>query len=83
MIFTSGSMNTWVEKNTREVIQTCSHCRNTVPHYVGGQLVGPALGFVFIPAKYNLGYKKYFLICSTCNFVYKKLTKAEVNNLKL
>lgn len=82
MYITSGSSNQWKVNGTKTVRRKCLHCNNTAEHYVLGTLIGPALGFIFQPAKTKLGFKKYYLICPVCNRVSKELTKPELEHLK-
>ena len=82
MYFTSGNQNQWKVSNTKTKSIKCSHCGNTSEHYVMGTLVGPALGFIFQPAKTKLGFKKYYLTCPICNRVSKELSHSELEYLK-
>lgn len=82
MYFTSGTQNQWKVKGTKNIKKKCSHCNNTSEHHIIGTLIGPALGFVFQPAKTKLGFKKYYLVCSICNKIDKEITRGELEYLK-
>ena len=82
MYFTTGNQNTWKVKGTKTVKRKCANCDNTAEHYVLGSLVGPALGFIFQPAKTKLGFRKYYLACPICNRISKELTRSELEYLK-
>lgn len=82
MYFTSGIQNQWKVNNTKTKKIKCLHCGNTSDHYVTGTLVGPALGFIFQPAKTKLGFRKYYLTCPICNRVSKELSRSELEYLK-
>lgn len=82
MYITSGSSNQWKVNRTKTVKKKCLYCNNTADHYVLGTLIGPALGFVFQPAKTKLGFRKYYLVCPICNRVSKVLSKIELEHLK-
>ena len=83
MYITSANQNQWKVNNTKTVKRKCSHCGNTSDHYVMGTLVGPALGFIFQPAKTKLGFRKYYLACPICNKISKQLSRAELEHLKI
>ena len=82
MYITSGNQNQWKVNNTKTINQKCYHCGNTSEHYVLASLVGPALGFIFQPAKTKIGFRKYYLACSICNRISKEISKSELNYLK-
>lgn len=82
MYFTSGNQNQWKVNGTKTVKKKCSHCDNTSQHYVMASLVGPALGFIFQPAKTKLGFRKYYLVCPICNRISKEITRSELDYLK-
>ena len=82
MYFTSGGANEWKVNNTKTVTRKCLYCGNTGEHYVLARLVGPALGFIFQPAKTKLGFRKYYLVCPICHRISKELTKNELEYLK-
>ncbi len=82
MYITSGRSNEWIVKNAKTVTKKCFYCNNTGEHYVIGRLIGPALGFIFQPAKTKLGFKKYYLVCPICNKISKELARNELEYLK-
>lgn len=82
MYITSGNSNQWKVTRTKTVRKKCLNCDNTTEHYVLGTLIGPALGFIFQPAKTKLGFRKYYLVCPICNHISNELTKTELQHLK-
>jgi len=77
----SGS-RAWRVDNSKTVTMKCPVCNNTGEHYMVGLVVGPNLGFIWMPNKYHLGYRKYWLSCPVCNKITKELTAAEAQALR-
>lgn len=82
MYFTSGIQNQWKVDRTKTAKRKCDHCGNKDEHYVLASLTGPALGFIFQPAKTKLGFRKYYLACPICNRISKELSRSELDYLK-
>lgn len=80
MFFTSNT--SWKEKGTRTVELKCNHCGNTEENYVAGELDGLNMGFIFMPKKYWLGKRTYFLACPICGYANKELSRTEIESLR-
>jgi hypothetical protein len=46
---------------------TCHKCRNTSEHELFAFPKGIQLGFIWIPQKYKLGAREYYLKCPICD----------------
>lgn len=68
--------------NSKTVEMECPICNRTGDHYMVGAVVGPNLGFFWLPNKYHLGYRKYWLACPTCGNISKELSRDEASILK-
>lgn len=77
-----SSNNSWKVPNTKTVEMTCNHCGNTSENYVMAELAGISLGFIFMPARTRIGFRRYYLVCNVCNKVNKRLSINEVQHLK-
>lgn len=69
-------------ENSGTVEMKCPTCNKTSHHYMVGAVVGPNLGFFWLPNKYHLGYRKYWLACPICNNISKELSSSEATVLK-
>lgn len=68
--------NGWNLEDAKQISQKCEHCGNTTEHFVYIRPHGPQVGIVFMK-KPLLSKKQYLLVCPTCNFVAKELTKEQ------
>lgn len=67
-------------KNSDTYNKICSNCKNQVDFVVWKEPYGPQMGTIFSRSK-TLGMKKFYLVCPTCNFVDKELTKEQALNM--
>lgn len=69
-------------KNTKKVKMICSNCNNETEHEVFAEPFGPSIGFIFAKKPW-LSFKHYYLVCPICKNGTKKLTKEQMNALKI
>jgi len=66
----------WPFGGTRTEQLQCPNCHNTTDHVVYEVPKGPQLGLIFTKEPL-LGFRSYYLVCPTCGYMTKQLTKAQ------
>jgi hypothetical protein len=72
----------YVVNGAKTLSAICPVCQSQENLFLVGAVVGPNLGFFWLPNKYHLGYRKYWLKCPRCSNIVKEMTHAEVIVLK-
>ena len=71
----------WPLKGARTQELKCPNCSNTTEHGVYVVPRGFQVGIAFMKRSL-LGRRKYFLVCPTCGFMSKELTKEQTLAMK-
>lgn len=79
-MFWTNYWNGWTLKGARTVEQKCCKCGNTGNHFVYVLPKGHQLGLIFLK-KPLIGRRQYFLVCPTCAYLARELTKQQAQSM--
>ena len=60
----------------------CQRCLNVCEHKAYGYLVGPTLGFIWLPQELHIGFKEFYYVCSICGFKNEKISQEKMRLFK-
>ncbi len=71
----------WAQDQSNTLSVRCPNCGNTCDHYIYVAPYGIQIGVIFMKRPL-LSLKKYFLLCSTCDFVNREISKQQAESMR-